>query len=263
MTEIFDGYWLGYQDPPGQTLDQTPAYVDHVTLFVAGPDESSRLDTSYLCSKYKAPQIIDWVRGLQAQGQKVLLSILDTPTVHWNKVDIPTFAASVREVALGEWGLDGIDVDAESEMPEAEFVSSFVELVDEIAAVLQSGQLLAYTCYQGCYPESQDNQILSKVQQHLNWVNLMAYWDEPPAAVALFEQYASVVGERRVAFGVKPGHEGEDQSTLLATVEALAKWEPTGEPKAGMMLFGLNRDNPTFTQLPEWTFAEAIERNRP
>lgn len=41
----------------------------------------------------------------------MLLSLLDSPDVQWDQIDIPTFAKSVKEVAIdGEWGFNGIDV---------------------------------------------------------------------------------------------------------------------------------------------------------
>jgi GH18 family chitinase len=257
MAEIFDAYWLGYQEPHGQTLQETPDFIDYVTLFLAGPTEESKVTTSYLCKVYGEEQIKQWVKEVRAQGTKVLLSFIDNESAPWSKVDMDTFAASAKEV-LDQWGLDGFDIDAESGMPPEEFVPRFVALAEALDGVLD-GKTLTYTCYEGCSPGSNDYEILSKIKDMVSWVNLMAYWNQAGTYIRLFEEYASLVGDEKVAFGVKPGYEGEDQSTLLKAVEELSAWNPKGGSKAGMMMFGTNRDNPEFTKQPEWTYAKAIQ----
>jgi hypothetical protein len=256
MAQIFNAYWLGYQEPTGQTLDQTPEYIDHVTLFLAGPTAESKVTTAYLCKVYGEEQIVEWVGKVRARGQKVLLSFLDNET-HWNEVDMPTFAASAREV-MDKWGLDGFDIDAESSMPEGVFAPSFIELAEALSGILD-GKLLTYTCYQGCGPDSNDNAILSKIRGQLSWVQLMAYWNDAGGYEDLYRQYANVVADDMVAIGVMPGKEGTgDQSTRLEDVKKLSAWNPPGSSKAGMMMFGTNRDNPQFTAEPDWTYAQAI-----
>ncbi len=256
MTEIFDAYWSGYQEPPGQTLQETPDFIDYVTLFLAGPDEESKVTTSYLCRVYGEEKIRQWIEEVRARGPKVLLSFIDNESAHWNNVDMDTFAASAKET-LEQWELDGFDIDAESGMPDQEFVPRFVALAEALSGVLD-GKTLTYTCYEGCNPGSNDYEILSKIKDSVSWVNLMAYWNQAGTYIRLFEEYASLVGNEKVAFGVKPGYGGEDQSTLLKTVEELSAWNPKGGSKAGMMMFVTNRDNPAFTKLPEWTYAKTI-----
>ncbi len=256
MAEIFNAYWLGYQEPRGQTLDQTPDFIDHVTLFLGGPDAESKVTTSYLCKVYGEEQIRQWVKDLRARGTKVLLSLMDSEPVPWSDVDMETFAASAKET-LERWELDGFDIDAESGMPEEEFVPRFVALAEALSDTL-GGKTLTYTCYEGCNPGSHDYEILSQVKGLLSWVNLMAYWDRTGTYIRLFEEYAALVGDERVAFGVKPGDDGLEESTLIETVRELSEWNPDGGSKAGMMMFGTNRDNPEFTKLPEWTYAKTI-----
>ena len=67
MAEIFDAYWLGYQEPPGQTLEQTPDFIDYVTLFLAGPTEESKVTTAYLCKVYGEEKIKQWVKDVRAR----------------------------------------------------------------------------------------------------------------------------------------------------------------------------------------------------
>lgn len=256
MAEIFNAYWLGYQEPTGQTLEQTPDFIDYVTLFLAGPTKESKVTTAYLCKVYGEEKIRQWVKDVRAQGTKVLLSFMDNDEAHWNEVDMGTFAASAKET-LDEWELDGFDIDAESAMAEEDFVPSFVALAEALGGVLD-GKTLTYTCYEGCGRGTHDHEILSKVKDKISWVQLMSYWDSARSYIELFEEYAGVVGNDKVAFGVKCGCEGNEQSTLLETVEELSAWDPKDSSKAGMMMFGTNRDNPQFTTLPEWTYAKTI-----
>lgn len=256
MAEVFNAYWLGYQEPRGQTLYQTPDFIDYVTLFLAGPTTESKVTTSYLCKVYGEEQIRQWVKDVRARGTKVLLSFMDNESAPWSSVDMDTFAASAKET-LEAWELDGFDIDAESEMPAEHFVPSFIALAEALHGVLD-GKTLTYTCYEGCSPGSADYEILSKVKDLVSWVQLMKYWEGAGGYIRLFEEYAGVVGDEKVAFGAKCGCEGSEESTLLETVEKLAGWDPKGSSKAGMMMFGTNRDNTEFTTKPEWTYAKTI-----
>jgi hypothetical protein len=258
MAEVFDAYWLGYQEPTGQTLAQTPDLIDYVTLFLAGPTEEGTVTTAYLCKVYGEEKIKQWVKEVRARGTKVLLSFLDNESAPWSNVNMDTFAASAKET-LEEWELDGFDIDAESGMPPEEFVPCFIALTEALSGVLD-GKTLTYTCYEGCNPGDSDYEILSSVKDLVSWVQLMAYWNQAGSYKRLFEEYAGVVGNEKVAFGVKCGCEGSEQSTLLETVKELAEWDPVDSSKAGMMMFGTNRDNPKFTTQPDWTYAKTIHK---
>jgi hypothetical protein len=265
VTEIFDGYWLGYQDsPPGPTLDQVPPSVRVVTIFLVNPTAAGGLDTTYVSRIYPWSTIQGWIRTLQSRGQKVRISLIDSPDVHWDQINLNVFAQNVADVAFGQWGVDGVDVDGESDMPYDHFVPVMTTLVKSLAAVCRPrGKLLSYTCYTGCQPGSQDYQILSAVRDQLDWINLMPYWLTTAPYQQLWWEYARVMGPDKVCFGVKPGNNGDDQSTLLQTVKDLAAWEPAGNHKGGMMLFGTNRDIPVYTGLPQNTFIEAIAQRLP
>ena len=56
---LFNAFWAGFEplenSPP--TLDQTPAYVDVVTLAFTGPGDDNTYNTDFLCSKYPAATI--------------------------------------------------------------------------------------------------------------------------------------------------------------------------------------------------------------
>lgn len=258
MAQIFNGYWLGYQVPHGPTLEKTPPFIDHLTLFLAGPNPDSTLSTDYLCSQFGEDQIKQWVAEVRARGQKVFLSLIDNEATPWSKVDMQTFGASVEQ-AISTWGLDGLDIDAESSMGDAEFVPAFIALANELSSVL-GGKPLTYTCYQGCQPGSADYEILSAIKDKVTFVNLMAYWYGVDEYDHLFLEYAKLVGNEKVTFGVKPGKEGAEESTRYDTAGQLAKQNPPGGEKAGVMMFGTNRDFPELSGRPEWAYAKLINK---
>lgn len=258
MAQIFNGYWLGYQDPHGPTLEKTPSFIDHLTLFLAGPNPDSTLSTDYLCSQFGEDQIKQWVAEVRKRGTKVFLSLIDNEQMPWSKVDMQTFGVSVEQ-AISTWGLDGLDIDAESSMGDAEFAPSFVALANELSSFL-GGKPLTYTCYQGCQPGSNDYKILSKIKGKLTFVNLMAYWYDVDEYHELFLEYAKLVGSEKVTFGIKPGKEGVEESTGFQTAAQLAKSNPPGGKKAGVMMFGTNRDFPALSGRPEWAYSELINQ---
>lgn len=257
MAQIFNGYWLGYQVPHGPTLEKTPPFIDHLTLFLAGPNPDSTLSTDYLCSQFGEDQIKQWVAEVRARGTKVFLSLIDNEAMPWSEVDMLTFGASV-EKAISAWNLDGLDIDAESSMGEREFAPAFVDLANGLSSLL-GDKPLTYTCYQGCEPGSNDYEILSRIQEEVTFVNLMAYWDDFDTYQELFLEYANLVGSEKVTFGIKPGKNGAEESTQLETAAQLAKWNPSGG-KAGVMMFGTNRDFPELSGQPEWTYSKLIDK---
>lgn len=264
--KIFNGYWAGYQ-PNGSTLDQTPNYVNKVTLFVAGPaPDMQSLSTNYLCSVYPKEQQIQWVRQLQAQGIEVLMSLMDTPSTHWNVVDIPAFVQSVKAEAIdGEWGLNGVDIDLESGIPAGEWVTAFTSLIQEFRSALgppgstnSSGQcnsrisVAAYTLDQ-----STEIPLLQAVGADLDWLNTMAYWNGAQGNEALFQSYLQYVSQVNMGIGVAYQ---SGSSTDLQQVELTAQFAQA-TPNCGMMEFLLNNDCPYYTQQAQWTWASAINAN--
>ncbi|MCZ6774702.1 MAG: glycosyl hydrolase family 18 protein [Proteobacteria bacterium] len=261
-TPVFDGFWNGFLDPDGGTptpLDQTPEYVNFVTLAFGLTAPDSGFSTDYVCRQYPADQIIPWARTLQANGQKVLMSIIDTSENHWSRVDIPKFVAAASEVIIGEWGLDGVDIDGESGEASAE---NFIQLIQEFRqsmGPLGSGRYVTFDSY---LFNADTIQILEATKDDLDWVSLMAYFATYDSMITLFEEYSGIVGPQKVTIGVKPGRGGRDQSTPLDEVICLAQYQPAvGEKKRGMMLYSLTRDIPFYTGCADWTWTEAIHEN--
>lgn len=259
---IVDCFWSGFQ-PAAEgklpvRLDKTPKGVTVVTLAFAGPTTKSTLTTAYLCKYYNPKQIIAWSKTLQRRGIKVLMSIIDNPSAQWGQVDIAKFAKSAVKTIVGDWGLDGIDVDGESETATAEDFTNLIGALRKELGPVGGGKLLTFDSYLF----SQDDQtILREVGDDLDWVNVMAYFLQTQAMIARFEQYAGLIGPGKVTIGVKPGTGEGDQSTPLPEVVELARYQPKGGRKGGMMLYALTRDVPAYTDHPQWSWTEAIIDN--
>ena len=77
----------------------------------------------------------------------------------------------------------------------------------------------------------------------------MAYWNDYEGQIALYEQYATLVGNAKVAIGVSNPGSG-DNSTPGGAVHRLAAYDPPGG-KYGMMFWNVNSpQNPR--QAMEW-----------
>ena len=252
--QIINCYWGGYFDSP-HTLDKTPDNIQYVTLAFSNPTIDSQLSTEFLCSKYSDKEIIIWVKFLQIKGIKILMSIIDSPTIHWNTIDKVKFAKSVNEIAINKWGLDGIDIDAESGMSE-NYCENFISLVENIRNEIPQDKIITYTCYQGI--ELNDGIILKSIKDKINWINLMAYFDSFDGMVNLFNDYNKIIDEKNIIIGVKAGADDDYSRTPVDEVAKLCKWNLN---KKGMMLWTLNRDCNSFTGKTDWLWLNTIKEN--
>ena len=254
MVQKFTAYWGGYFDSP-LTLDLTPSCVDIVSLAFSGPLADSTLETTYLCSKYPDVEIIDWARKLQERGQKVTMSLLDTPQTHWHQVNKLTFAESVKEIVFEKWNLDGLDIDAESGMPDTVFVLNFVDLISTLRKVNGGKFPMSYTCYTGI--NGPDKEIINLVKNKIDFIQLMAYFDDTSSMKSLFMDYATIFPEDKINIGVKAGK--QSGCTPIPEVINLSQWKKN--TKGGMMLWTLNRDYPSFTGQVPWYWANTIRKS--
>lgn len=272
----FVGYWLGYVSNPQNlnALYSIPTAVTNVNLFVAGiTNDGLSLNTNYLCKDYPSSQLIEWSGQLQAQGTAVSMTLMDSGTIHWNNVNIPSYVASVNSVALGPtssggWGLNGIDIDAESGMDPSAYVATMVDLVNSMRNAIGGDALLTYTCYtygmqvNGMGSDSNfDAEILPQIAGSLNWINTMGYFWDSDQQITAFNAYANLIGADKVCIGVGCGYGDGTDFTPLEECSSLAAWQPQGTTKRGMMLFNENNDCPTMSQQPVWTWTDAIANN--
>jgi hypothetical protein len=257
---IFNGFWQGYtQTPATNLLNETPSYVNTVTLFVAAPSPSNTVDTNYLCKQYSSSQQQVWAKQLQKQNQRVLMSFMDTPSTHWNSVNVTTFAQSVEQqvMASSGWGLNGVDIDLESGMPSNLWVDTFVKLIVALRKAIGPGAIITADAYT---QSANETAVLQQTKDQLSWVNTMGYFWGASEMESAAEHYEKIMGSMdKVAIGVGVGYQS-GQSTPLSEVAALARYARKND--AGMMLFPLNNDNPATSGDPSvWGYSETIEAN--
>ena len=182
---LFTTYWGGYfkntPDNP-QTLDMTPSFIDIVILAFIGPINDSTVETSFLCSQYSENQIKEWIKICHQKNIKVFVSILDTPQTHWDTIDLVKFSKSLKKL-IDDWELDGVDIDAESDMNPNNYINTFVNLVNCIKNEI--GNLpISYTCYTGT--NGPDGVILPQIKDKIGWIQLMAYFDSYEGMINLY-----------------------------------------------------------------------------
>ena len=269
MAPRFVGYWLGYVSNIQNLnpLYAIPPAVTNVNLFVAGiTDTGSLLNTNYLCKNYSPQQLVAWSQELQRNGTQVSMSLMDSGSIHWNNVDIATYVQSVNDVAIGQWGMNGIDIDAESGMDPSVFVDTMVNLVTSMRQAIGPSALLTYTCYTygqqilGGYDSNFDAQVIPQIASSIDWINTMGYFWGTQDQETVFNAYASLqnMSPEKICIGVGCGYGDGYKFTPLDECTTLAAWQPSSGTKCGMMLFNENNDNEIMSGEPNWTWTNAI-----
>ncbi len=251
MNDLITTYWAGYlKNANMRTLDMTPNYIDVVILAFIGPRNDSSIDTSFLCSIYSEEQIKKWINICHKKNIKVYFSILDSPDITWDKVDLKTFAINLKQKMI-EWKVDGIDIDAESSMPDKGYIENFINLATYIKKEINHYPL-TYTCYTGI--DGPDGSILNSIKDKIEYVQLMAYFYNYKQMIDLYNDYSMVMKDK-IVIGVKAGKEDK---TPLEEVIKLCIWNLK---KKGIMLWTINRDTPYYTGCKSLTWAETIRDN--
>eukprot|EP01083_Nonionella_stella_P245614 853512_1 len=264
-------YWEGYTEQDCSfPLNEIPETVNIIPIAfiqpIKDPDSGSSLATTWDFDDqfvYKKEDIKQWINEINNRGtnQRVLLSILDTPTCHWYPdVDIDMFAKNIAK-DCDEWGIGGIDVDAESGMsdPSQMYVKTFVTMIKALRKYLSKDKIITYTCY----TQSQwDTDIISQCKNDIEYINTMAYWGNKDAQISLWQHYVNDIGDaNKVGIGVKAGNGGD--STRLDTVKQCAQWvrDNNDIKEKRMMLWSLTRDVKDITSVEDGTFLETIYEN--
>jgi hypothetical protein len=257
-TERFVAYWTGYANH-GITLPDNPEYIQYVDLFLINLDPQTALNTDYITSDGMSwDEILEGAHSLQSRGQKVLASLMSTPTYYWNSIESPAeFAKQAANLVVNEWGLDGIDIDPEMSKDGEGFGpnQNFIEVVPALRSALGSDKLLTFVSYQLDF----DGPLLEQNAKLFDYVALMGYFWDTPTMQQQFEAYSAYVPQQDLLLGVSPA----DPQTPLDEVQELSPWEPSGGQKGGMMLFATPYDIPDYSGQPQWTYCQAIEQGMP
>ena len=269
--EIF-GYWQGYSEEKVDPypLNEVSSHVCNIGIAfiqpIKDPASTSPLATTWAFDDqfvYDKEDIKQWIQDINNRGtnQKVLLSILDTPTTHWYPdVDIDAFAKNIA-ADCEEWGIAGIDIDAESGMsdPQNHYVETFVFLIKSLKKYLSPDKLICYTCY----TESDfDSEIIGQCKEEIAWINTMAYWLNVSEEISVFDHYVCDIGDaNKVGIGVKAGNSGD--STTLSTVKGCAEWirDNNDIKDKRMMLWSLTRDVHQITNQEDGAYLNCIYQN--
>jgi chitinase len=241
--ETFLAYWM-CNVQAGPLPQEAPASVDVVALafaVTAPVDGQDSLTLDYLAKYHSLDDIKAGAKALQARGTKVTMSINGNPNWPghpggWTNLNAPVFAQNVAQIVLGDWGLDGVDLDNEAaETPD----DNFVAVVQALRQVLGPNALLTLPVYEGPVRDA----YLSQVVDQISYVSTMAYWLDYQGQIDLYQQYAALVGDPKVAIGVA------QENSPFSEVGPLAAWDPPGSNKAGMMYWNLNSPPPSQTAL--------------
>jgi len=241
-------YWAGYLKS-NITLDMIPCGTDIVILAFSNTI-NSLCDPHFLCSIYNSETIKQWVKNIRSKGVKVLMSLIDRPEEHWNIVNMDTFCKSTLEL-VNEWELDGVDIDGESDMSDEDCVTYFSKLVKNLRNVLPD-KIITYTCYTGI--SSPDGPILKNIKNDIDWIQTMDYFDAFEDIKTLFNDYATIIPENKIAIGVK----ADVSFTTLDIVKKCSNWNSN---KKGIMLWTINRDCAYYTSELVFTWFYTIHEN--
>ncbi|HEX6376510.1 MAG TPA: glycosyl hydrolase family 18 protein [Allosphingosinicella sp.] len=272
--ETFINYWIGQEpNPPSPTLDQMPAYVNIVPLAFVGIAEDAggnyELDFGFLTQHFPAEQIQGWIRTVQANGTKVLFSILDQKLGTISGAQLAPFVANVA-ANVAAWGVDGIDFDYEPPNESA----TLVPLIEALRAALPAGSVFSAPIYS---PWAYMPGMLKGLAGAVDYVTTMDYTPYPGygETISLCSQYAEIMGGwSKLVIGISCMGPATDADygdfTPYADVSKLSAYEPSGtESKGGAMLYTFSydvttrNDGTSGTGYPDGTWTETIHANLP
>lgn len=252
-SKIISAYWEGYMEHNTYPypLCHIPENVEIIPIAFIAPTSDSNWELGIAGSVYSENEIFNWINQINERGlgQKVLFSLLDTPQVHWDEINLDLFAQNVANT-INLKGLGGVDIDAESGMDPKNYVNCFVNLIKYLRKYLNDDKIITYTCYT---MSNYDSNILDKVKNDIDLVHTMAYFDGITGMEHEFNFYGNLVGYDRVSIGVRT-----TQTSLNEVQEIAQKLNEMGYHK--MMLWSLTQDVPKITNKPQNTYLDTINK---
>jgi len=229
--ENYLAYWLGFAD--GNDIGAVPPSPNIVPIAFGVTDTDSTIGTAFLTSKHSLEDIRAGARKLQERGQRVVLSINGATETQkgWSSLDPENFAENAYDLIVRQWEWDGIDLDNEDPGPPP---PNFPHVIRALRRRFGRKALITLPVYMG----KERDAYLKDVRDDIDGVSTMAYWEDYEGQIALYEQYASLVGGDKVAIGVSNPGSGSS-STPTSAVARLAAYDPPGG-KFGMMFWNIN-----------------------
>ncbi len=264
-------YWLGYRPAdsngkPTPTLEETPDFVDVVSLSFALVRPGNVIDTSFMCKPPNTGSTIkQGVKSLKQRKKTVLLSVGGWGGNCWNNVT--SEAALARNIlqVVDEWGLDGVDIDYEGDQPLDDWMKlpscplpagpgvDLSKLVTELRSRLGSEGILTAVI------ASDEHYIQAKIDD-LNWVSTMSY-----GSTWLYDTMAKRYHKDYPATPFVPFVLGVSCSNPKMELDAVKQSCQTPPPVGplSMMLWDLSEDCPGFTGDATWTYLNTVNDNLP
>ena len=259
-------FWLGYVPSGGKDegppLGDTSPVVNTVSLAFSNLFPGNVTCNGFLQKSNSEDDIRAGIAAIKANspGTKVILSVIGTPNpeVGWNNgITDPTAFGQWLAYFTGDWGLDGIDIDNED--LNSNPGQPFVDTVRAMRAAMPDQMITLDT-----YIFERDKDVIAELRDDLTGINTMAYFLDLASMKELVESYATVIDPGKIWIGVKADKVGPiSQGTSLADTKALAAWNPSAGPKAGMMLWNLSSDIRAVTGEPDGAWLRGIHDNLP
>lgn len=253
------GYWEGYDESniqpyPIEQVSENVTIIQIAFIAPALPKSPSTVSTQWdygiSTVTYNARSIHHGIKMLQNRTERprILLSIMDTPDVLWNDVDIDIFSYNLMNL-IEAWELDGINIDAESNMPYDKYVPTFIKLVKTLRESLGPNRLLTYSTYD---QTSYDLEILNATRDDIDIVQTISYWANATDMIAAFQWYGHVMNDMsKIALGFSV------DLTNLMTIREVGEWL-TNNGYNKTMLWSVTQDVQAVSRYPDNTFINTM-----
>ena len=237
------GYWEGYLEYGIQpySIDHVSENVSIIEIAFIAPlalqwpsNISTQWNFSIAANAYSPESILRGIKKLQQRYNrpKILLSIMDTPTVPWNIVDHDIFSYNLLTL-IEDWNLDGVNIDAESSMSSYGYADTFISLIKSLRKHLGPKRLLTYSTYD---QTQYDIDILNSTAQDIDIVQIISYWLNSTEWISAFEWYGALVNDtNKIAVGFAV------TQSQLSTVQTVGSWLSNNSFNK-MMLWSLTQD---------------------
>lgn len=226
-----------------QKLSDVPPEIDIVSAFATKPDEDP---------KFWQALKDEYLPALHAQGTGVVFTLwIDDFAKAPVENDQQAYAAYARQLYdtyIGDWGVDGIDIDVES-TPTGEELDRAIGIITELGKLIgpqsDSGRYLIYdTNLAGDHP------VFAATAELYDYVLLQAYGRNVSTIQGTWSTFAPLISSCQFLLGFSFYEENDASGGWGDTLEPFedsraveyAKWQPFGGEKGGVFAYAIDRD---------------------
>lgn len=200
----------------------------------------------------------DYVPTLHERGQRIVRTVDYTALLEvqeetgkdsesLTEEDYRQFAEEYIEKTLTPWNLDGLDIDMEQAKISETDTIIVANVMKEISKILNIGgdndNLLIYDT------NIDNHTLFEKVSPYISYLFIQAYGRELSTLDKSWNSYKEDIASTKVLFGISFPEENDRNvwhDTVGKYVESraykYANWQPEGGEKAGMFVYGIDRD---------------------